>query len=165
MLFRSGLRWSDGHELTAADFAFTYRAMREQSVFSGHFLEGVEAEATDPRTLDLRLAEPRAELLYLLAQLAFFPWPRHRVESLGDDWRAPGKLVGNGPFVIAEFGEDSALLATNPLWCGSRGNIEELAIGLRPASEALDEWNAGRHDFLLATRLRETPSTDRKSVV
>src|SRR5205823_4729703 len=28
---RQGLRWSDGEPLTAADFAFTYRAMREEA--------------------------------------------------------------------------------------------------------------------------------------
>ena len=72
--------------LTVDDFAFTYRAMRKQSVRSAHFLEGVEAKATDLRTIELHLAEPRVEILHLIAQFAFFPWPRHRVESVGDGW-------------------------------------------------------------------------------
>ena len=99
---REGARWSDGRPLTADDFAFTYAAMLEQTVGTAHLLAGVEAEAVDARTLVLRFEEPRPYTLYLLAQMPFFPWPRHCVEALGDVWREPDALIGNGPFMVAE---------------------------------------------------------------
>jgi ABC-type transport system substrate-binding protein/class 3 adenylate cyclase len=145
---REGLCWSDGAELTADDFAFTYSAMQEHEVFSAHLVEGIQGTAIDQRTLELRLPEPRTWLLYLLALFGSFPWPRHRVESLGDDWQAPENLVCNGPFRIAEVGEGSTVSAANPFWSGSRGNVREIVFGHRDPAEVLDEWGRGRYDLL-----------------
>ncbi len=148
VLLREGLRWSDGEPLTAEDFAFTYRVMLEERVPTAHLLEGLEAESPDALTLRLRLDEPRAYMLYLLAQLPFFPWPRHRVESLGDEWHTPAALVSNGPFVLREFREERSVLTADPHWQRSRGNVGEVAIeqGLPP--EVFEEWRANRHDVL-----------------
>ena len=159
---RDGLRWSDGHPLTADDFAFTYRTMREQSVKTAHLLAGVEAYARDELTLELRLAEPRAHMIYLLAQLSFFPWPRHRVEALGDAWYESAVPVGNGPFLFGELGEERAVLAANPLWHRSRGNVGELAIAVRQAT--LEEWRDGRFDFFLEPALRSLEGVDAEIV-
>ena len=147
-LLRQGARWSDGEPLTSDDFAFTYRAIQEQAVGSANLLAGVEAEAVDARTLELRLEEPRPYAPYLFAQLPFFPWPRHHVEALGDGWREPAALVGNGPFIVAEVADDHALLAANPEWHGSRGNVAEVRLDLR-AGERDQEWRSGRFDFLM----------------
>ena len=45
------------------------------------------------------------------------PWPRH-LDELGDAWRQPTSLVGNGPFLLSEFATTTVLDA-NPLlrWC------------------------------------------------
>ena len=147
-LLREGARWSDGEPLTADDFAFTYRAMKEQAVHSENLLTGVEAEAVDVRTFEIRLEEPRPYAPYLFAQLPFFPWPRHRVEALGERWREPAALVGNGPFVIAEVTDDHALLAANPEWHGSRGNVAEVRLDFSDAPAA-EKWRSGRFDFLM----------------
>jgi ABC-type transport system substrate-binding protein len=155
---REGLRWSDGQELTAADFEFTYGAMREQAVLSAHLLEDLEARTIDSRTIELRLSAPRVGLLYLVAQFGFFPWPKHRVEALDDAWRAPTTLVGNGPFVIRECSEEHAVLAANPLWTGPRGNIDEVWIGLGDPWDEVDAWRAGRYDLVWAMDPLKLPS-------
>ncbi len=149
---RQGLRWSDGEPLTANDFAFTFRAMREQSVPTVHLIAGLEGEAVDERTLELRLEEPRPYVPYLLAQAPFFPWPRHSVETLGDSWREPATFVGNGPFVLAKLDEEGTVLATNPAWTGSRGNVAEVAIGFHAPEDRLDDWRSGRFDFFFVPR-------------
>jgi ABC-type transport system substrate-binding protein len=147
---REGARWSDGRPLTADDFAFTYRMMREQAVGTAHLLAGVKAEAVDASTLVLRFEEPRPYTLYLLAQKPFYPWPRHHVEALGDAWLEPESLVGNGPFALTEVGDDHALLAANPEWDGSRGNIAEVKIDFFGAGADLaEDWREGRFDFLM----------------
>jgi len=100
---RRDARWSDGLPVTADDFAYTWSAMREEGVATANLLEPIEeAVALDPHTLEVRLRQPRESLLYLLAMPATFPWPRHRCEELGDDWRLPENVVGNGPFELAE---------------------------------------------------------------
>jgi ABC-type transport system substrate-binding protein/class 3 adenylate cyclase len=147
---RDRLHWSDGKPLSADDFAFTYRAMRELRVASAHFLDGVDAEAIDARSLRLSLDQPRAHFPFLLAQFAFFPWPRHRVEALGDAWTAPDVLVGNGPFVLHEFGDERSVLKANAQWQGTRGNVEEVLIErMATPRAALDAWAEGRFDILL----------------
>ena len=111
---------------------------------SAHLLEGIQAKALDQRTLELRLPEPRSRVAYLLALFGLFPWPRHVVESLGEDWLAGGNVVGNGPFRIAEVAQESDLWVASPFWNGSRGNVREIVFGHRHSDEALDEWERGR---------------------
>ncbi|MFL6006988.1 MAG: ABC transporter substrate-binding protein [Gaiellaceae bacterium] len=146
---RDGLRWSDGERLTADDFAFTYDAMREQNVGSAHLLEGIEARAVDPLTLELRLPEPRAHVLYLFAQLPFFPWPRHKVEELGPEWHLEPTRVGNGPFVDAEEVDGRWVFPQNPYWPSSSSNVAELAIVPLDPLSSRPAWDEGRFDFLL----------------
>lgn len=145
---REGLRWSDGERLTAGDFEFAYRVMREQEVPSAHLLAGVAAQARDEQTLELRLDEASGHMLYLLSQLAFFPWPRHQVEALGQGWNEPAPLVGNGPFVVQEIDEKRAKLGVNRFWHGSRGNVDAISVRLLDPFEAMDEWRAGELDYL-----------------
>jgi ABC-type transport system substrate-binding protein/class 3 adenylate cyclase len=163
---RQGLRWSDGVPLTAADFAFTYRTMQELAVPTAHLLAGVECDALDERTLELRLREPRPYIPYLLAQPPFFPWPRHRVEALGDSWRETAVFVGNGPFVLAEL-DDGFLFAANPRWDGPRGNVSEVALAFGMPDDATDDWRSGRFDFLLSANplaLGDVPDTIERRV-
>jgi ABC-type transport system substrate-binding protein/class 3 adenylate cyclase len=149
---REGLRWSDGERLTAGDFEFAYRVMREQKVPSAHLLAGVAARARDEQTLELRLDEASGYMLYLLSQLAFFPWPRHQVEALGQRWNEPAPLVGNGPFVVQEVDEERAKLGVNRFWHGSRGNVNAIGVRFLGPIAAVDEWRAGGLDYLFLAR-------------
>jgi ABC-type transport system substrate-binding protein/class 3 adenylate cyclase len=152
---REGLRWSDGEPLTARDFAFTYRAMREQAVASAHLLGTVEAEAPDERTVELRLDAPDTQLLYLLAQPAFFPWPQHHVEAHGPGWHKPAAPIGNGPFVINRVSESRAEIVANTHWRGSRGNVRNISVSLTTIGDGLTQWNDGALDFLFTPRSAE----------
>ena len=161
---REGIRWSDGTRLTAEDFAFAWRRIREEEAITAFLMEDVaEAEALDDRTLEVRLREPRSYFPYMLAAPWTYPLPRHKCEELGDDWRKPENLVGNGPFMLAEFGEDGALLVANPYWIGQRGNVKEIAITFSKGKgdDALDDWMAGRYDVLevVDPRAQDAPDT------
>ncbi|HEX2045121.1 MAG TPA: ABC transporter substrate-binding protein [Gaiellaceae bacterium] len=151
---REGARWSDGEPLTAEDFAFAWRSMREEQSRTAFLMEDVEsAEALDDRTLEVRLREPRSYFPYVLTSPWAYPWPRHRCEVLGKDWRAPENLVGNGPFVIAEWGEESARLVASPHWIGPRGNVREIHVTFTAKGEhELDAWREGRYDVLRTPR-------------
>ncbi len=149
---REGVRWSDGEPLTASDFAFAWSQMREKGLRTAFLMEDVEtAEALDERTLEIRLREARNYFPFILASAWSFPWPEHKCQELGDDWRKPENLVGNGPFMLSEFDSDHAVLTANPHWGGPRGNVREVRFdfALRGAAAA-KEWREGRFDVLPA---------------
>jgi ABC-type transport system substrate-binding protein/class 3 adenylate cyclase len=146
---RDDSRWSDGHAVTAEDYVDAFRTSREAGLPVSHLLEDVEeARAIDHRTLELRVHEPRNFFLYILAAHAGYPWPRHRVEQLGESWRDPTTLIGNGPFVLTEFDDRHAVLAANPHWPGPRGNVREARFNLlNRDDEKLGAWRQGKGDL------------------
>ena len=152
---REGVRWSDGVPLTAEDFAFAWRRMREEKTRTAFLMEDIESvRALDDRTLEVHLREPRNYFPYVLTSAWSFPWPKHKCEELGDDWRKPENLVGNGPFMLAEYGSDHAVLAANPHWVGPHGNVREVRITFRPKDddEAVAAWREGKYDVLQVYR-------------
>jgi ABC-type transport system substrate-binding protein/class 3 adenylate cyclase len=159
---REGARWSDGVPLTADDFVFAWQRLREEERRTAFLLGDIcDAEALDDRTLEVRVCNPRSYLPYLLASWAF-PWPRHKVEELGDDWRLPENLVSNGPFVISELEDDHALLTANPYWNGPHGNVCEIVVQFGQSdNEVVAGWLEGRYDVagVHDARALEAPDT------
>jgi oligopeptide transport system substrate-binding protein len=143
-------RWSDGEPVTADDYAYAWRRMRELETRTAFLMEDVEtAEALDDRTLEVRLREPRSYFPYVLCSAWAFPWPRHHCEALGDDWAKPENLVGNGPYVLESYNDDEALLKANPHWTGARGNVGEISFSFYgKGARMVEEWHKGRFDLL-----------------
>src|SRR4029450_5675339 len=87
---RTDARWSDGTPLTADDFAYAWRRIREDSLPTAFLHEDIESgRVLDDHTLEVRLREPRNYFLYLLAEPTFFAWPRHVCQQLGSSWCEP----------------------------------------------------------------------------
>jgi ABC-type transport system substrate-binding protein len=149
---REGVRWSDGEPLTASDFAFAWRSMREEGSRTAFLMEDVEtAEALDERTLEIKLREPRNYFPFILASAWSYPWPEHKCRELGRDWRKPENLVGNGPFMLSEFDSSHAVLVANPHWVQPRGNVREVVYDFETPSDSIaEEWRKGRYDVLPA---------------
>ncbi len=123
------------------------RAERVPATIAIDDLETYEAE--DDRTLRVTLREPRSYFPYLASFTALCPWPRHKVEELGDDWRDPGNLIGNGPFVLGELAESHLRVVADPRWPRPRGNVREIRFSYRVGGRSgtrLEEWRAGRYD-------------------
>ena len=157
-MLREDTRWSDGHPLTAGDFVYAWRRLREEGHVTAFLLDDIaSAEALDDWTLEVHLREPRNYFPYVLASHWSYPWPRHRADEVGAAWRRPESLVGNGPFVLAEVDELGARLTANPHWRSSSGNVGEVRIAFRErtAESPLDEWLGGRYDLQL---VRDAPS-------
>ena len=105
-MLREDACWSDGHPLTAGDFVYAWRKLREEGHVTAFLLDDIaSAEALDDWTLEVHLREPRNYFPYVLASHWAYPWPRHRADEVGAAWRRPESLVGNGPFVLAEVDE------------------------------------------------------------
>ena len=125
---RADARWSNGDPVTAGDFAASFRRLLTPSLGAENaalfygvtnaeaFNQGRLADfsqvgiaALDPRTLRITLAHPQPYLLSLLAQAAAYPVHVRSIESQGPAdqrggaWTRPGRLVGNGPFVLTQW--------------------------------------------------------------
>jgi ABC-type oligopeptide transport system substrate-binding subunit/class 3 adenylate cyclase len=152
-LFRlqQDMRWSDGVPVTAEDFAYAWRQMRTQAPGSFLLEDVTMARAIDDWTLEMRLAEPRSYFPYLLACGWLAPWPRHKVEQVGEAWRAPEHLVSNGPFALTEYADAEVLLTANPYWAGPHGNVREIRVALGVSNaERHQGWRDGLYDVLEA---------------
>ena len=159
---REDARWSDGEPLTADDFAFAWRRMREPTRTASRGCRhgrGARRPHVEARP------EPRNFFPYILASPWSFPWPRHKCEELGDDWQKPENLVGNGPFMLEQYGDDQAVLTANPHWSGPRGNVREIEIAfVSKGRERVDRWTAGEFDSsvwnaAVTARPRRKPSS------
>jgi ABC-type transport system substrate-binding protein/class 3 adenylate cyclase len=151
-MLREDACWSDGHPLTAGDFVYAWRRLREEGHVTAFLLDDIaSAEALDDWTLEVHLREPRNYFPYVLASHWAYPWPRHRADEVGAAWRLPESLVGNGPFVLAEVGESGARLTANPHWSARAGNVGEVRIAFRGRDEEapLEQWLEGRFDLQL----------------
>jgi len=154
---RGDVLWSDGVQLTAGDFEYAWRRVLDPAIGSPHasflydvaesraFREGqaswddVGVRAADERTLVVDLEDPRGHFLQLLAHVATYPLPRHKVEALGGAWAALGNVVNNGPFVLQEWKSgESMTFDRNPRYYGRReGNVQRVQISLQPEPESV----------------------------
>jgi oligopeptide transport system substrate-binding protein len=146
-------RWSNGDPVTAHDFVFSIRRMFSPKLASSiayifYSLKNAEAftsgkltdasavgvAAIDDRTLRFTLARP---ILYFPALASgFLPLHRASIEKCGavedraSPWARPGQLVGNGPFVLAEWRPQTRIVVRkNPhYWDAARNGLEQVVF-------------------------------------
>lgn len=107
VVLRQGLRFHDGHPLTAEDVRFTFDFMREhKSVYFTAFLDPLDSvEVSAPRTVRFRLKHPYVP--FVSQTLGLTPLlPRHvwkEVENPSEYRNLPP--VGSGPFRFVHWKE------------------------------------------------------------
>ncbi len=166
---RPGVFWSDGVELKAKDFVYSWKRLLSPLTAAAYsyFLfdidgahefhdgryqsfEQVGVKALDDHTLEVRLVKPLAHWITIPAFWVTFPMRQDVVESNGIGWDTPGRMVNLGPYslVAHEFGSKIVLKA-NPRYYGEHGNVDTvIAEMISDDSEALVKFQAGRLDFL-----------------
>ncbi len=119
---RKDARWSDGREVTAFDFEYSFRRMLDPS--SGNiyaflyyvikngkaFNQGnlkevseVGIRAIDTHTLEILTEGPCPYLPYIVSFITSSPVPRWQVEKYGPKWTEPGFCVSNFTYKLAEW--------------------------------------------------------------
>lgn len=127
---RRGIRFHDGHPLTARDVKWTLDSIRNGSLItlkatSYGLIERVDAP--DDFTLVLHLSEPDATLLYNLSDGAFGIVPYGSGKELG---RNP---IGSGPFRFVEQEPDSrVVIERNDNYWGKIPNVERVRFNVVP---------------------------------
>lgn len=166
---RHDARWSNGDAVTARDFTASWRRALAPETASDYasqlyfikngkpFNEGtlkdfsqVGVRASDDFTLEVTLENPTPFFLDLCAFPTLFPVHLPSVTKYGDDWIKPGKLVGNGPYLLAGWRiNDRIRLVKNPrYWDAAHvalGTIDVLPT--TNANTALNFYMTGMADL------------------
>ncbi len=163
--------WSDGSPLTAQDFVASWQRALEPRMAAKYadlfyFIENAEAynrghlrdfsqvgvRAIDSRTLEVRLIGPTPFFPSLCSQSIFSPVPLAVVRKHGDDWIKPGKLIGNGPYLLDSWQiNDRIVLRKNPrYWREETVRIPWIeALAITRASAAFNLFASGKADLVL----------------
>ena len=116
---RDGLKWSDGTEITAEDYVYSWnRAVSpETGADYAYMFESIEGyadaiegkgelavKALDEKTLEVKLIAKTPYFLELTAFPTFFPVQKATIEEHGEQWAlAPETYIGNGPYKMTEW--------------------------------------------------------------
>lgn len=119
---RPNAKWSNGDAVTAEDFVFGIRrfvdpktASTYAATFGIFLLNGKEivagkkpsseigVKAIDKLTLEVKTAFPVTFLPNLMVNNNLGPLHKASVDKNGKDWTKPGKLVGNGAYVLKDW--------------------------------------------------------------
>ncbi|MBI2814912.1 MAG: peptide ABC transporter substrate-binding protein [Opitutae bacterium] len=193
---RANAKWSNGDAVTAHDFVFSARRILSPglgSPFRYYFddvrgakeftaaavpdISTVGIRALDDHTLRIELTHPAPSFLFLLGNWAWYPLHRGTLEKYGGvdrpyaDWSRPGRLVGNGPYTLAEWKPGQVIVVKkNPrYWDAARVRLNE--IHFHPIENADTEERAFRSGQLHITenvpgsKLREYAAQQRGPLV
>ena len=163
---RDGLKWSDGSDLTAKDFEYSWKrvAAEETAADYGYMLDNfvgypndLAVKAVDDTTLEFTLNSPCAYMEDLMAFPAFYPVKQEAVESYADWQTSPGGwcqeagFVSNGAYVCTGWNHDvSMTYEKNPYWYDAdKVTVEKLEFMLSDDDTAIyAAYNAGDVDFI-----------------
>lgn len=120
---RDGLKWSDGTELNAKDFEYTFKRIADTNVAAPYaetvigMIEGYKdaidsknpeklnvKASEDGKTLTVKLSYPCSYFDKIVAFGTMSPVQKATVEKNGDSWATkPETYVCNGPYTITEW--------------------------------------------------------------
>lgn len=118
---RDGLKWSDGKEITAEDYVYSWnRAISPETaadyeymfdVIDGYDEGKLNVVAKDAKTLEVTLKNAVPYFLELTAFPTYSPVRQDIIEANGDAWATkPETYIGNGPYKITEWVPNSHIM-------------------------------------------------------
>lgn len=142
---RHNARWSDGAPLTAADWLFTLREVRNprNTLKSTYGWDGIaSANAPDPYTLVIHFTHPSVAAFDVLTMggTAYPPLPSHLLAALPDLNHAAinAAPVSSGPFVLTRWNHGGSLVFTaNPTYWRGKPKLDEIVWKVVPDSNTL----------------------------
>ncbi|MCK2212269.1 ABC transporter substrate-binding protein [Actinomadura sp. ATCC 31491] len=152
---RPGVTFSDGSPLTAADVvaSVNLHARKGSTTAFAYAYAGVRAvEATGPAEVTIRLKSPDASFAWTPSPGTLLVTSRAFIEATGEKIGTPeGKLLGTGPYKVAEFAPDSHVtLERNDGWWGGKAPYRQLRIDFVPeGSTRLLAMRGGSADVAL----------------
>ena len=153
---RDGLKWSDGSDLTADDFVYSWKRVCDPVVAAPYAetvlgmvkgydeaidgnLDALGVSAPDDSTLVVELANPCSYFGSLAAFATLSPVQEATIEANGEAWAtAPETYVSNGPFYMTEWVPGSHItFSKNPYyWNADAIKLDRLKFVLMEDSNA-----------------------------
>ncbi len=166
---KEGLKWSDGSDLTANDFIYSWNRAADPNtasdysylffVFDGYG-DGSEPAlniaAPDDNTITFTLTAPCAYMLDLLAFPVFMPVPQASIEAADPDGSNPGAwaqeagFVSNGAYTLQSWNHNESMVyVKNPYFYDADNvSVDELNFMLSGDDTAiLAAYQAGDLDY------------------
>ncbi|HVA28869.1 MAG TPA: peptide ABC transporter substrate-binding protein [Candidatus Baltobacteraceae bacterium] len=142
---RRDAQWSDGAPLTAADWLFTYRAVKNpaNTIKTNYGWNTIaSADAPDPYTIVLHLKKPTVEALEILTMGgdAYPPLPAHLLSHLPNLNHATfnNAPISSGPFLLTHWDRGNSLtFAANPRYFRGPPKLKTIVWKVIPDSNTL----------------------------
>lgn len=177
---REDLKWSDGSELTSADFMYSWFRVLDPETAGQYsdlltdYIEGaadyfegtVDADevgitAPDANTLTVKLITPTPFFLPMMNQYPFNAVKEDVVEGNADTWaKSADTYVSNGAFMVSDmsFGKSTTLVKNPNYWNADSVTLEEITLRVIPdQSTALTAFESGQIDGISAVPSDDLP--------
>ncbi|KGJ03685.1 oligopeptide transport system substrate-binding protein [Paracoccus halophilus] len=164
-------KWSNGDPVTAGDFVYAWQRAANPATASEYawFIELMNitnaaeivagekppeelgARAVDDRTLEVTLSKPTPYFLKTLSHSTTYPAPQKVIEAEGDAWTQPGKLVGNGAYVLEshELGVQATAVRNENYWDAANTIMDRVTfVTVNDQNIGLTRYLAGEIDWM-----------------
>ena len=167
---RTNAKWSNGDGVTADDFIYGMRrfvdpktASNYASTFGIFFLNGKEivegklaptelgVKALDKYTLEIKTPYPVGFMPDLVSNLQLGPVHKASLEAAGKEWTKPGKVIGNGAFILSDWQVNSKIVLTkNPqYWDAKNVQLTKLTyLAVEDGNVDVKLYESGENEFV-----------------
>ena len=180
---RDGLKWSDGTDLTAKDFEYSFKRMANPDTAAPYaetclgMIDGFDAAqagdtdalnvkaSDDGKTLTIVLSYPCSYFDKMAAFAAMSPVQQATVEANGDSWCTSAEtFVSNGPYMITDWTPSERIVLTkNPNYVGGWDSSKIVSdtitlLLLEDSSASFAAYNSGEAVLIKDVPTDEIPS-------
>ena len=180
---RDGLKWSDGTDLTAKDFEYSFKRMANPDTAAPYaetclgMIDGFDAAqagdtdalnvkaSDDGKTLTIVLSYPCSYFDKMAAFATMSPVQQATVEANGDSWCTSAEtFVSNGPYMITEWTpSERIVLSKNPNYVGGWDSSKIVSdsitlLLLEDSSASFAAYNSGEAVLIKDVPTDEIPS-------
>ena len=180
---RDGLKWSDGTDLTAKDFEYSFKRMANPDTAAPYaetclgMIDGFDAAqagdadalnvkaSDDGKTLTIVLSYPCSYFDKMAAFAAMSPVQQATVETNGDSWcTSADTFVSNGPYMITDWTpSERIVLSKNPNYVGGWDSSKIVSdtitlLLLEDSSASFAAYNSGEAVLIKDVPTDEIPS-------
>lgn len=180
---RDGLKWSDGTDLNAKDFEYSFKRMANPDTAAPYaetclgMIDGFDAaQAGDPDALNVKASDDGKTLTIVLSypcsyfdKMAAFatmsPVQQATVEANGDSWcTSADTFVSNGPYMITDWTPSERIVLTkNPNYVGGWDSSKIVTdtitlLLLEDSSASYAAYNSGEAVLVKDVPTDEIPS-------
>ncbi len=178
---RDGLKWSDGSDLTANDFVYSWQRVCDPNTAAPYaetvlsMVEGYEEAiagditklnvvAVDDKTLEVHLSSACSYFGSLAAFATLSPVQQATIEANGDAWAVDASTyISNGSFYISEWVPGSYIMCTkNPnYWNADAVKLDAIKFNLiEDANASYSAYQTGEVLFIKDVPTEEIPSLE-----